>query len=325
MVQSPLQFKGLGSVFAEFLTTIADSQLLMRGENGQQEAIMTSAFLDSQTHEITVLLVLFAPNVGIATKISISGTFGTSVSMDFEVQHIQTLEGEALVEYSVISALAIIMALVLGLERVTTAWRKLRLHPKYFKEQRGLEYLIFDLFMLVVLPFIYIIVRLGQHISSKDRTFNTVGPKGLMGVPWNSRDIALETKINKFQISLEGFEQQIITEENMKVFYFFTSVIVMCRLIAATKTHPRTAILVDSMINAADDLWHFVLLLAILLAGFVMVAVIQFGGSREEFANGFRAFEVRTSTERVCMLITVGPMKKLCAGQGGRGKREDMC
>ena len=77
----------------------------------------------------------------------------------------------------------------------------------------------------------------------------------------------------------------------MKVFYFTTSVVVLFRLIAATKAHPRTAILVNTMIKAADDLWHFLLLLAILLVGFVTVAVIQFGGDRDEFSNGWRAFE----------------------------------
>ena len=178
----------------------------------------------------------------------------------------------------------------LCIERVVTAMSAQKLDSNYLNNG-GRIFLLFDLLTLVILPITYVIIRVSQHIGSKDTIFQTVGPNGLLGVPWNSRQVPLEEKIQKFQTSLEGFEQQIRSEEDMKVFYFSTSVVVLVRLIAATKAHPRTAILVDTMIKSADDLWHFMLLLSILLAGFVMVAVIQFGGSRDEFSSGFRAVE----------------------------------
>ena len=177
MQQPPLNFKGKGLVFAEFLTTIADAELLLRGEGSEKEAILTSNFLDSQTSEITVLLVLYAPDVGIATKISISGAFSTSVLMDFNMQHIQTLEGPLLTEYTVITVFAIIMALVLCVERVLTARGAQKINNDYMKDG-GRLFLIFDLVMLVLLPIIYLVIRLAQHTASKTKIFDVIGPNG---------------------------------------------------------------------------------------------------------------------------------------------------
>ena len=40
-----------------------------------------------------------------------------------------------------------------------------------------------------------------------------------------------------------------------------------------------------------DDLWHFLILLFIILAGFIMLGVAQFGGERAEFQNALTLFE----------------------------------
>jgi hypothetical protein len=49
--------------------------------------------------------------------------------------------------------------------------------------------------------------------------------------------------------------------------------------------------LVNTLSEGLDDLWHFLLLLMICLVGFIMLGTAQFAGERAEFASNFKAFE----------------------------------
>jgi hypothetical protein len=65
------------------------------------------------------------------------------------------------------------------------------------------------------------------------------------------------------------------------------------RLIWATKAHPRTAILVQTVIVGLIDLMHFFILFVILLGGYMALGHAQFGWYRTEFK--VRAFSILVS------------------------------
>ena len=110
-------------------------------------------------------------------------------------------------------------------------------------------------------------------------------------MPWSSRSISLGDKIEQFFAGLGLFESKIRLESLMATFYFFHATAALLRLIFQTSAHPRTAILVNTMIQAAGDLWHFVILFLVLNFGFIALGMAQFAPDKVEFSSPLRSFE----------------------------------
>ena len=72
--------------------------------------ILITRFLDAQTQTITVALVCFSPEHGLASTISITAQLGSSVSVDFAVAHFQSLEGEPLETYKWVCIAGFVLA-----------------------------------------------------------------------------------------------------------------------------------------------------------------------------------------------------------------------
>lgn len=64
-------------------------------------------------------------------------------------------------------------------------------------------------------------------------------------------------------------------EHLMSVLYFCFATAQLWRLIVQTKAHPRTAMLVKTIANAFDDLWHFIILLVFVCVGYMALAMAQ--------------------------------------------------
>jgi len=61
--------------------------------------------------------------------------------------------------------------------------------------------------------------------------------------------------------------------------------------LAHTTAHPRTAILVNTLAQGLDDLWHFAILLGIIMWGFITLGTVQFAGDRFEYSTPIKSFE----------------------------------
>jgi hypothetical protein len=292
--QIPLLLDGRDQ-FYEFLQSVTDSEILVRdGEN-----YVTNDFLDGQTKSVQVAMVAFSPEYGIASTISITALLETDVKVDFSVQHYASLEGEELRQFEIVSFTGLALAVVILLEKIATfAHLQLRKPDKTGRivitpeGRNNIQGFIVDLVIQVILPFAYFVVRLLQVQDSKNSIQRTVGSEGLTGVPWSSRNVVMEDKITQFFDGLTKFQQQLLTEDLMGYFYFILATASLLRLIAQTGAHPRTAILVNTLINAADDLWHFLILFVILNGGFIALAQAQFAGQRDEFATIGSSFEL---------------------------------
>ena len=105
----------------------------------------------------------------------------------------------------------------------------------------------------------------------------------LPGIPWQDPNVELMDKIESFLHGLDVLEKEIRVEEELSTFYGFMAAMQLFRLIYATKAHPRTAMLVQTLIVGLDDLLHFLILFCILIGGYMALGHAQFGWYRPEF------------------------------------------
>ena len=221
--------------FFEFLQSIVDTPFLVR-DNAPKS---TRAFLDSQTDSISCVLIAYSNAYGIVSTIRINADVSADVKVDYTVTHFQSLEGEDLTAYTRVAILAFVLSTILLVEKVVTVrsldWHEVR------------EAFAFDVLIQVVLPVLYFGIRLAQIIASKDNILNTIGMKGLAGVPWVSREVSMPEKVAAFFDSLNKLEALNSMEQSMGIFYFVFSTAQLLRLIGQTSAHPRTAILVHTL------------------------------------------------------------------------------
>ena len=103
-----------------FLQSITDAPILVR--NGVPE--QTEKFLDAQTQSLTVAMVAFSPEHGLASTISITASLGTDVVVDYSVAHFQSLEGDLLARYTLVSICGIALAVIILVEKIVTVIHK---------------------------------------------------------------------------------------------------------------------------------------------------------------------------------------------------------
>jgi len=277
--RDPLHYGGKIQ-FYEFLQSITDAALLIR-DNKPQE---TQGFLDGQTQSVEVTMVAYAADYGMASTIHITAVLGSSVSVDYKVEHFAALEGQELEEYRKIVIVGFILAGVIFMEKIITV-----LHKQNSAKVR-LEMMV-DMVVQVILPVIYFSVRYQQVSASGDALLHTVGEQGFGGVPWSSRSEGFEAKMQRFFAGLEKFEQSLAQERLMHVFYFIHGTSALCRVIVQTSAHPRTAILVDTFVKGCTDLWHFFILFCLIQSGFILLAWAQFADTQKEFSTPWVCFE----------------------------------
>jgi len=259
--------------FYEFLSSIADASILVR-EGVPQE---TEGYLDAQTESVAVTMVAYAADFGIASTISITALLDSDVSLDFDVQHFQSLEGDDLEMYKNIIILGFVLAAVILAEKVATVYHK-NTH-----RTRVLLGLAVDLVVQVILPVVYFSIRYIQVAGSESAILETLGEQGFAGVPWSSRDVEFSAKVRRYFEGLQKFEAKLQTESYMHAFYFIHGTSALMRVIVQTSAHPRTAILVDTFIIGFLDLWHFFILFFLIQFGFIFLAMAQFADTKHEF------------------------------------------
>jgi hypothetical protein len=260
--------------------SITDAKILVR--NGEQ--FETASFLDSQTKSVTVMMVAFSPEYGLASTIKIMASMEADVSVDFAVEHFASLEGDDLDSYTTICIVGFVLAGVITIEKIVTVL------GKDFKEVRfGF---VCDMVVQVALPVLYFAIRLVQVIASREAISKTVGVDGLSGVPWASRSVSLENQIDRFRIGLDKFHEKLVSENVMSVFYFVHATSSLLRLIFQTSAHPRTAMLVNTIYMAAADLWHWIILFILVNFSFVLLGMAQFASELDEFSSFSTTFEL---------------------------------
>lgn len=74
--------------------------------------------------------------------------------------------------------------------------------------------------------------------------------------------------------------------------------LLLVRICVATSTHPRLALLTETIRYSLDDLWHASLLIVMLMASFAAIGSWRFGADNEQFST----FEKAIQTQLMMML-----------------------
>jgi hypothetical protein len=247
-------------------------------------AFYPNEYLDFETEKVEVLLAAFSPHYGIASLITITAKITSEVEVDYFVDHYQATEGGKLQLYFVLAGLAIFFSILILIER------SVGLYHMGEDWQDGLRLYGFDVALQVVVPIIWFSMRMKQLADSGYLVDHTVGHYGLAGIPWQDKNVMLEDKVSNFLSLLHHFEDEIDLEKNMSYFYFALVTVSLFRLIAITEFHPRLAILVKTLKVGLDDTLHFLLLFCVVLGGYMVLGMAQFGHYKPEFRNFDSAF-----------------------------------
>jgi hypothetical protein len=211
----------------------------------QESAIVfdPGEFLDFQTERLQVVLVTFSPEYGIASMIMIEAAVGSEVRVDFLVRHYQSAEGGRLKSYQTIVIFALVLAGIILLEKLAVMYY---LEPEERRKDLGM--FAVDLMLQVILPVTYFGMRWRALGNSADHLKHVVGNDGMAGIPWQDQNVELTEKIETFLHNLDLLEIEINLEEFFSAFYAIMATTQLFRLIYATKAHPRTSILVKTII-----------------------------------------------------------------------------
>jgi len=299
-VRTPIELKG-ALVFAEFVQTIVESKIVVR----DLEPIETQSFIDSQTREVQISMTGFSAQYGIASCITVTALFGTDMRASWNIEHLQSLEGAELSQYTTCIVIGLVLACVIAIEKILDlnldwswlkgVWKAENEDKKDLSNMQDEETLekaskaasfVADILIQFLLPVIYFSLRLSQIRNSKSVISKTIGDNdGLLSVPWPAVDVVLDTNMNQMFKAIEAIQGALLVERVMKAFYFVHATLALLRMLAQTKTHPRLSMLVGTLQHARDDLWHFLLLMSFVLGGFMLLARAQFADTFEEFSE----------------------------------------
>jgi hypothetical protein len=184
-------------------------------------------------------MIGYSPQFGIVSTLSIFADLEAHVRVDFEMKHYQSLEGDDLESYSTLVIVAFVFFAIVTVEKLVTI--------RHVEWQGARAGFFIDLLIQVVLPVIYFALRFPNIRDSKESMLQTLGVKGFAGVPWASREISLDDKVEKFLNCLNKLDTLNGNEKSMSIFYFTLSSLQLLRLIFQTSAHPRTAILIETL------------------------------------------------------------------------------
>ena len=260
-------------MFTEFLTSISDSESLIRGG----ESYDTSAFIDQQTSDVELILIGVAPQAGIISQISISATLGTRIKVVYTIDHFHAVgDPRTLDTLRWVIVLASLLILVSAVDLV------------FQVRQSGVNTLkMWDFFSFVVVPSGYMAYASRNIFTSDDKGRKFV--EMLAQVGWSDTELSWTDKSDRFFESLDLFGELTTRASIQSVVGFFSSICILLRMITATASHPRSGVLVDTIFHAGDDVVNLLGLILILFVGFLLIATVQFAGDDESFgsiANG---------------------------------------
>eukprot|EP00281_Chroomonas_sp_CCMP1168_P016014 CAMPEP_0206220982 /NCGR_PEP_ID=MMETSP0047_2-20121206/5167_1 /ASSEMBLY_ACC=CAM_ASM_000192 /TAXON_ID=195065 /ORGANISM="Chroomonas mesostigmatica_cf, Strain CCMP1168" /LENGTH=1725 /DNA_ID=CAMNT_0053643677 /DNA_START=282 /DNA_END=5460 /DNA_ORIENTATION=+ len=284
---SPLEFNGkIG--YADFLHSMLSPFLFRDGR-----VVDTRSFIDSQTESLDIYLVMFSPQHGMTTVLSITAEFAGTEVVDttVKVEHYAVLEGDDLAVYVTIQILTLV-SIVIMLIDILMSCRRL-----WHRWRADHQILMTDVIKqvtdmgTVAMVIAFVSMRLPEKMKSAPETRRILGH--LDNIPWESVEVPLQYKKEEFFESIDELFTLIRTETQSNDFCIVILFVSLLRVIQCTSVHPRLALLTGTLANAADDLWHATLLILMLMGCFAGIGTWRFGSHRDDFES----FEAAMQTE----------------------------
>jgi hypothetical protein len=258
--------------FWEFLTSITDVPVLVRGQGLEQQQYNTAQYIDMQTTELRVVFLIVAPKVGMITLVEVSASFPSTVEVGSEVHHLQAVEGNQENIYLVAFSVHMVCIVLISYYGMTC-----------FKRGENYEGTLFC--FLGICAALYQVVAVYNMSMSKH--FYHALMSDIRGVPWVSPKPGetVEETVELFFEKLDVVYLYISNINYMRYASVFVALLALICTFVSTKTHPRIALLVSVVAQCYDDLFHFALLWSVIYASFGILGTVIFGSRYESFSN----------------------------------------
>ena len=278
--------------FIEFIDTVTEIPVLVR--NGT--TYKTETYIDPSTAEVCVLFVLGSPQAGLLSLLTIRAMVSEKVEVLYEFQHVQSVEGAT--EKKLLWALLFAYCLLL-LHFLVEAREKL---------QKGRWAQALALTAVCAALLVHELFWFVRTQNSGERLLQLVGSSaigykeaialnqsiGLSHIPWSASSdddkVTNDAKVLLFINALERLKEEVDEDHSMKTAAFFIYFFYLFRVLFATRVHPRIALLVETIRKALDDLFHFLLLFALVFLVFNIIAVTTFGQQLPKYSAYDRGF-----------------------------------
>jgi hypothetical protein len=198
----PIEFQGIIG-YADILYSVTDTDYTFR----EGSVISTSAFFDSLTQTISLILLFFSPQYGVTSVLTIdcdiSGPIPAGVNVN--LQHYEVLEGYSLMQYILVECVLLLTVMTMSIDigidlhrlkqqsrsgHIGAAWQ---VSPPTKLGQIGK--VLADT-VTVVLVVVSGALRTWLKVNSNDQTENIVG--GLASIPWDSSVVSMTGKKRYF-------------------------------------------------------------------------------------------------------------------------------
>eukprot|EP00961_Rhodomonas_salina_P196872 2657290-Rhodomonas_salina.1 len=102
--------------------------------------------------------------------------------------------------------------------------------------------LLFDTLVMIILPLVYVTLRIIK-IETSQANYNAMvgGETGVTGVEWTNSEIPLREKVQDFFYRCARVKEHLVDEDQMALLGFMASLMLLLRVLLATKLHPRIA------------------------------------------------------------------------------------
>lgn len=286
----PTSFCGQEKAFVEYLAAITDHDILMRKNNNNElELKGTDQFLDTLTTQVQIASMFYSVEYGITTFLNISfKTSGGRVEGMSTVKHFVALTGDTLAYYMQLQLSVVVCMAVLLVDNIKCI-------ASLIFEYRETERINWGFCKIVALDLtiqafmIFFLIRvMNEKNGSGDITSDLVGK--LTELPWFDRTLSYDNKQRTFIDIFERIDKEISKSETTDLFGMIVALILLNRIVLATSAHPRIALITDTLAEAAQDLFHFMLIFLLIFICFAIIATWRFGAKMQELSTTGTAF-----------------------------------
>ena len=280
-------------VYSEFLHTFK-SELLYRDGEGR---LNLDTYLNSRTRDQKILALMFTPSLNTATVLTVTFDFTyAEPKASYKIEHFFGLTGEALTIVIaadiVLGSLSLLLLVFSVRPFVVAARRVLDLHNEHMSKRRKLRRV-----MQVVPTALRLLVEVGLcvglivfaclHAANAMRSDSELIDyfKPALQIPWSDPEIAYDTKVGNCFSAVSNIQGLLQRERMLRLFAFVLMLCCVVRLIGYMTVHPRINLLVATMVEAGDEVLHFLVSFAVIFFMLALIALAFFGMSQPDFAT----------------------------------------
>mmetsp|Transcript_34686 Transcript_34686/g.77579 ORF Transcript_34686/g.77579 Transcript_34686/m.77579 type:complete len:1951 (+) Transcript_34686:60-5912(+) len=265
--------------YTEYLRTIMDYDYVVR-----DKAWETEEFVTERTEQVLLSMVFHSLEFGLTTLVEISAEVGEAkVGAEYDIKHYFGIEGSRKFWFVLTQVCFILLtlSLIAGSVHGFTVVKELQKGALQVIKSKSPVALAdslmkilscFDAMLGVALLVLSSLLMEEAH-QSKDAQAEMVHT--IVGIQWGFGDAKDNEQLA--QETLEQMRGRIGHVLGLKKFGLAVLLILALRCLAATHTHPRIALLVETLKVGADDLWHFMVVFLPMMVCYAGIGSWRYG------------------------------------------------